>query len=157
MLADATTLSDISTPGAAPLDLASLLQTVAGEEPVVHIDEGVRTGHVHLHVGSIERGLAFYRDVLGFEVRAVLPASAAFVSAGGYHHHLGFKVWRGEGVGPAPAGAVGLREWRIELPGESGAAAVRARVEAAGLGLEPRPDGFLVRDPWGIAVVVAVR
>jgi catechol 2,3-dioxygenase-like lactoylglutathione lyase family enzyme len=63
---------------------------------------------VHLHVGDLERRLAFYRDVLGFELMTFLPG-AAFVSAGGYHHHLAFNVWRGEGVPPAPAGRVGLR------------------------------------------------
>ena len=64
---------------------------------------GLRMGHLHLHVGDIDQGLAFYRDVLGFEVQANL-GTAAFVSAGGYHHHLGFNVWRGPGVGPG-AGA----------------------------------------------------
>ena len=72
-------------------------------------------GHLHLHVGDIDQGLAFYRDQLGFEVQANL-GSAAFVSAGGYHHHLGFNVWRGPGVGPAPEHTVGLRHWTIELP-----------------------------------------
>ena len=72
-------------------------------------------GHLHLHVGDVDRGLAFYRDVLGFEEQANL-GSAAFVSAGGYHHHLGFNVWRGPGVGPAPEHTVGLRHWTVVLP-----------------------------------------
>jgi catechol 2,3-dioxygenase len=73
--------------GPAPLDLDSLLATVAGEPPSAHVGEGLRMGHLHLHVGDIDDGLAFYRDVLGFELQANL-GSAAFVSAGGYHHHL---------------------------------------------------------------------
>ena len=84
-------------------------------------------GHLHLHVGDIDQGLAFYRDVLGFEVQANL-GSAAFVSAGGYHHHLGFNVWRGQGVGPAPEHTVGLRHWTVELPQDE-LDAVRARVD----------------------------
>jgi len=113
------------------------------------VGPGLRMGHLHLHVGDVEQGLAFYRDLIGFEVWGMLP-SAAFVSAGGYHHHLGFNVWRGEGVPPAPAGIVGLREWTVELPAAEDVAAVRARLEAAGVPVEPSPRGFLVRDPWAL-------
>ena len=130
--------------GPAPLDFAALLATVAGEQPTTHVGEGLRMGHLHLHVGDIDEGLAFYRDVLGFELRANL-GSAAFVSAGGYHHHLGFNVWRGHGVGPAPEHTAGLRHWTVVLPDVS---EVRARVEEA----EDVEGGFLVRDPWGTAV-----
>jgi len=131
--------------GPAPLDFDSLLATVAGEERRDHVGEGLRMGHLHLHVGDIAQGLAFYREVLGFELQANL-GSAAFVSAGGYHHHLGFNVWRGQGVGPAPEHTVGLRHWTIELP-QNELDAVRGRVDS-----EPFEDGFLVRDPWGTAV-----
>src|SRR5437588_689793 len=101
--------------GPRPLDFESLMGTVAGEEPSAQVGEGLRVGHLHLHVGDIERGLDFYRDVLGFEVWALLP-TAAFVSAGGYHHHLGFNTWKGRGVGPARDHAVGLRRWTVQLP-----------------------------------------
>ena len=134
--------------GPAPLDFDSLLASVQGEEPRAQIGEGLRMGHLHLHVGDIDRGLGFYRDVLGFEVQANL-GSAAFVSAGGYHHHLGFNIWNGPGAGPAPEHSTGLRHWTIELPD---VAAVLARVEAAGIGTEPVDGGFLVRDPWQTAV-----
>jgi catechol 2,3-dioxygenase len=108
-------------------------------------------GHLHLHVGDIDTGLAFYRDVLGFEVQANL-GSAAFVSAGGYHHHLGFNVWQGHGVGPAPQHTVGLRHWTIQLPTDADVSAVRERVAAAGLEAERVAGGFEVRDPWQTAV-----
>ena len=136
-----------------PLDLHALLGLVVGEEPQRHAGRGLVVGHLHLHVGDIERGLAFYRDVVGFEVQTLMP-SAAFVSAGGYHHHLGFNVWRGEGVPPAPAGIVGLREWTIELPAAADVATVRERLEAAGVPVEPGERGFLVRDPWNMALRV---
>jgi catechol 2,3-dioxygenase len=103
-------------------------------------------GHLHLHVGDIERGLAFYRDVVGFEVQTLMP-SAAFVSAGGYHHHLGCNIWRGPNVPPAPPGTVGLREWTVILP-EDGLAELLARLDAANV---PH-DGGLTADPWGNAV-----
>jgi len=133
--------------GPAPLDFQALLTTIDGEDPSTHVREGLKMGHLHLHVGDIDQGLAFYRDLLGFEEQANL-GTAAFVSAGGYHHHLGFNVWRGRGVGPAPEHTVGLRHWTVQLPTEDAVNAVRARVETA----EDYPGGFLVRDPWGTAV-----
>ena len=83
--------------------------------------------------------------VLGFETMTAFPG-ALFLAAGGYHHHLGVNTWRGEGVGPAPYGTVGLREWTIVL--DRGAlGALRGRLAAAGLGADE-----VVRDPWGIPV-----
>jgi catechol 2,3-dioxygenase len=139
--------------GPHPLDLDGLLAAVAGEEPRGEAGTGLAIGHVHLHVGDLERGLAFYRDVLGFELMTFMPGAAAFVSAGGYHHHLGFNVWRGEGVPSAPAGRVGLRHWTVVLEDPQEVSAVRERVRAAGIEVEEREGGFLVRDPWGIAVL----
>ncbi|HEV3408023.1 MAG TPA: VOC family protein [Gaiellaceae bacterium] len=138
--------------GPAPLDLDSLLSAAAGTQPGPSVDAGLRVGHVHLHVGDVGEGLAFYRDTLGFEEQANL-GSAAFVSAGGYHHHVAFNVWRGRGVGPAPAHTVGLRHWTVVLTTEEDVASVRARVDAAGLGVEPVDGGFLTRDPSENAVV----
>jgi catechol 2,3-dioxygenase len=138
--------------GPEPLDVAGLLALVAEEEPVADVSPDTVVGHVHLHVGDLEQGLAFYRDVIGFEVMTLLD-SAAFVAAGGYHHHLGFNLWRGRGVPPVPAGVVGLRHWTIVLPG-GGAAALRERVIAAGAPYEETPEGLLVRDPWDIPVLV---
>jgi catechol 2,3-dioxygenase len=137
--------------GPAHLDFDSLLGTVAGEQPSAHIGEGLRMGHLHLHVGDIDRGLAFYVGLIGFEVQANL-GSAAFVSAGGYHHHLGLNVWNGRGVGPAPEHTVGLRHWTVELPSDEDLSAVRGRLEAAGVPVQADSEGFLVRDPWSTAV-----
>jgi catechol 2,3-dioxygenase len=140
--------------GPQPLDLDDLLSTVAGEEPATEAGPGLRVGHVHLHVGDLERGLRFYRDLLGFDVMALLP-SAAFVAAGGYHHHLGFNTWQGAGAPPVPDGVVGLDHWTLVLPGPADVAGLRARVERAGVPVEDR-DGraFLVRDPWSIPLLV---
>ena len=139
--------------GPAPLDFEALLSSVEGEQPGERIGEGLRMGHLHLHVGDVEEGLRFYSDVLGFEVQANL-GSAVFVSAGGYHHHLGFNVWKGEGVGAPPPHTVGLWHWTVQLPGDAEVAEVRARVEAAGLPTEPTDGGFVVRDPWQTAVAI---
>ncbi|MBE2315999.1 VOC family protein [Solirubrobacter sp. CPCC 204708] len=137
--------------GPAPLDFRALLSTIEGEAPASFVGPGLRMGHLHLHVGDVDQGLAFYRDVLGFEGQANL-GSAAFVSAGGYHHHLGFNVWRGRGVGPAPEHTVGLRWWTVELPADE-LDAVRARVDVA----SELDGGFLVRDPWGTAVAFVAQ
>ena len=137
----------------APLDVDALVAPLADEEPAPHAAEGLVVGHLHLHVGDLARGLAFYRDVLGLELMAELPR-AAFVAADGYHHHLGFNTWRGEGVGPAPADAVGLRRWTIVLADGSRVDAVRAQVASAGLAADDADGGFVVRDPWENALHV---
>ena len=128
-----------------PLDVDGLLATVAGAEPELRAAPGLRMGHVHLHVGDIDAAREFYTGVLGFEPMATYPG-ALFVAAGGYHHHLGLNTWRGEGLGPAPEGTVGLREWTIVLDADS-LAALRGRLAGAGLG-----EGDVLADPWGIRV-----
>ncbi|HEY6779767.1 MAG TPA: VOC family protein [Thermoleophilaceae bacterium] len=146
-------LSDPSAIGPAPLDLPDLLGLVDDEAVHSRADGGLMVGHLHLHVGDVERGLLFYRDVLGFEPMTIFP-SAAFVAAGGYHHHVAFNTWRGEGVGPAPANAVGLRHWTVVID-EPALAALGERVAAAGLESEQRADGLLLHDPWRNAVLFA--
>ena len=95
-------------------------------------------GHVHLHVGDLDAATRFYRDGLGFEVMAAMP-SAVFVSAGGYHHHVAFNLWRGAGVGPAPAaGVVGLRHWTLVADGEDERAAIATRLDAVEAPVEAR-------------------
>jgi catechol 2,3-dioxygenase len=125
--------------GPAPLDFDSLLATVREEEPSPHVRRGLRMGHVHLHVGDIDRALAFYRDTLGFEVQANL-GTAAFVSAGGYHHHVGLNVWRGRGIPGPPPHTIGLRTWTIQLPPQE--------LDA----LRSRLGSDVLQDPWGTAV-----
>ena len=130
-----------------PLDVEDLLGTVAAAEPPRHAGAGLRMGHVHLHVGELGAARAFYAGVIGFELMATYPG-ALFMAAGGYHHHLGVNTWAGEGVGPAPPGTVGLREWTIVLDADA-RADLRARAAAAGQG-----DGDVLADPWGIRVRV---
>ena len=139
--------------GPAPLDFEDLVSTVRDEEPQQFVDDGLRVGHLHLHVGDIDEALAFYRDLVGLEEQANL-GTATFLSAGGYHHHLGANIWKGRGVGPAPEHAVGLRHWTIKLPTAEDVADVRARLDRGGVAIVERADGFLTRDPWGTALVV---
>jgi catechol 2,3-dioxygenase len=105
-------------------------------------------------VGDLETASRFYVEGLGFDIVTSIP-SAVFVSAGGYHHHVAFNLWRGQGAPPAPADAVGLRHWTLVVDGEAELAAVRARLEAIGAPIRQRPEGgLLTRDPHGIAVAV---
>jgi catechol 2,3-dioxygenase len=135
------------------LDLHGLLDSVPADDVPAFAPDSLVLGHMHLHVGDVQEAVRFYSDVLGFDVMVDMP-SASFLSAGGYHHHLGVNVWRGKGVGPAPIGTVGLREWTIVLPSSDEVAAVRARVESSGRRAPDRDGGFSVRDPWGTALVV---
>ena len=137
--------------GPGPLDFQDLLETVAGEAPSAFVAGGLRMGHLHLHVGDIDQALAFYRDVLGFDVQANL-GTAAFVSAGDYHHHLGINVWNGRGVDGPPPRTVGLGRWTIQLPTEADVSGLRERLERAGQSVETVDRGFEVRDPWNTAL-----
>jgi catechol 2,3-dioxygenase len=134
--------------GPHPLDVHGLLGLVALEpEPPATAAPGLTVGHVHLHVDDLEAAVRFYRDVVGFELQIAMP-SAAFLSAGGYHHHVGVNTWRGEGVPGVPADAVGLRRFTIVVRDatELGGVARRAGVEAA--------DELLLHDPAGNAVLL---
>jgi catechol 2,3-dioxygenase len=99
-----------------PLDLDDLLAQFSGE-PAASTSPQTVVGHIHLKVSDVPRSTAFYREVLGFEEQAELP-SAAFLAAGGYHHHVGLNSWQSDGAGPAPESAPGLRRVEFELGGE---------------------------------------
>lgn len=151
---------EFSRGGPMPLDFDALLGTVTGEEVAPRARAGLRMGHVHLHVGSVDEALAFYRDAIGFDVWAQMP-TAAFVAAGGYHHHLGLNTWRGVGAAPQPAsGVVGLRHWTIVLDTAEEVAEVRARVEEHGHATSDldgdAETGFSATDPFGMVVHVTL-
>jgi catechol 2,3-dioxygenase len=141
-----------------PLDTDSLVAALDGSEvePFEGMPRGTTMGHVHLHVADIEDTEVFYRDVLGFDVMAHLP-EATFVSAGGYHHHLGGNVWAGRGATPPPPGSAALRHATIVLPDEAERNRVAARVADAGQDPIPADGGVMVRDPGGNALLLATR
>ncbi|MGK2938614.1 MAG: VOC family protein [Solirubrobacteraceae bacterium] len=139
-----------------PLDTEGLLALAGDTAPPAFVEPGFQTGHLHLHVGDLAAAVRFYREVVGFEPVMEVPGSAAFLSAGGYHHHVGVNTWRGPGVPPAPADAVGLRHWTVYVPGAADVAAVHGRAARGGAAVTETPDGLLLRDPSGNALVVAV-
>ncbi len=118
------------------------------------IPRGTRIGHVHLQVSELGEAESFYHGLLGFDVTVRAYPGALFVSAGGYHHHIGLNTWHSANIAPAPAGSVGLRSFTVQLPGERELEALLARVQAAGIGTSADPDGVLVRDPFGNGVVL---
>src|SRR5213075_709787 len=116
----------------------------------VHPD--VRIGHVYLKVADLERALAFYRDVLGFELTQRYGHQAAFLSAGGYHHHIGLNTWESRGGSPPARGATGLYHVAIVYPTRSSLADALRRLIAAGIQLDGASDhgvseALYLRDP----------
>jgi catechol 2,3-dioxygenase len=118
------------------------------------IDPDVRIGHVHLKVADLERALGFYRDVLGFELTQRYGRDAAFVSAGGYHHHIGLNVWESRGGAPPPPGSTGLYHVAILYPDRAALADALRRLIEAGIPLDGASDhgvseALYLRDPDG--------
>jgi catechol 2,3-dioxygenase len=138
-----------------PLDLNDLVGQLRGAtEMQAEMPAGTRIGHVHLQVSELGEAEAFYHGVLGFDVVVRGYPGALFVSAGGYHHHIGLNTWHSAGTTPAPAGSVGLRSFTVELPDQRGLSEVLGRVEAAGIPTAQTPDGVFVRDPFGNGVLL---
>lgn len=121
-------------------------------EQTVPIDDRVGIGHVHLKVADLDRALKFYCGVLGFELTQRFGSQAAFISAGGYHHHIGLNTWESAGGSPPPPGATGLYHLAILYPTRALLADALRRVLAAGIELEGASDhgvseAIYLRDP----------
>ena len=149
------TLSD----GREPLDVDKLFSHLSEDDRLdASLPPETRVGHVHLHVRNVAEAVDFYHGIIGFDVQGISSTfRAAFVSAGGYHHHLGLNAWQGEGAPPPPADAVGLRHFTVELPDQQALSEVIARVDAAGLPSNLTEDGLLVHDPSQNGVVLTVK
>ena len=141
--------------GTLALDLRSIVAQL-GHDPAPQpvVPAATTMGHVHLQVADIAEAEAFYHGVLGFDVTVRGYPGALFVSAGGYHHHLGLNTWHSAGASPAAAGSVGLRSFEIVLPSAADLDAVRDRIAAAGLATEPQMGAVAVRDPSGNRVLL---
>jgi catechol 2,3-dioxygenase len=118
------------------------------------VDPRVEIGHVHLKVADLDRALAFYSGVLGFEVTQRIGSSAVFLSAGGYHHHIGLNTWESRGGAAPPAGTTGMYHFAIRYPDRGALAEALRRLEHAGVALEGASnhgvsEAVYVRDPDG--------
>ena len=135
-----------------PLDVKDLLGEADGDSD--EMPAGTTMGHVHLKVSSIPQTVEFYRDVLGFDLVVERVPQAAFLSAGGYHHHLGANTWESAGAPPPPAGSAALRHVTVVLPSAEARDEAVRRVADAGQEPEATATGALVRDPSGNAVLL---
>lgn len=130
-----------------PLDLVDVIRA-GGDERWRRVPSGTAMGHVHLHVGDLERARSFYHEALGLDRMVWSYPGALFLAAGGYHHHLGLNTWA-RATASAGQAEARLLEWELRVPGNDVAAAALANLRAAGYGVEPDGDGGRVRDPWG--------
>jgi catechol 2,3-dioxygenase len=126
-------------------------------QPNKSIDQGVQIGHVHLKVANLDRALHFYCDVLGFDLTQRMGDSAAFISAGGYHHHIGLNTWESRNGSPPSPGTTGLYHLAILYPARRSLADALKRLMDAGIPLEGASDhgvseALYLRDPDGNGV-----
>ena len=145
--------------GREPLDVEALFSLLKKDDRLdAGMPAGTRIGHVHLHVRDIDEAVDFYHGVIGFDVMGVARVfRMAFVSAGGYHHHLGLNTWQGEGAPPPPAGALGLQAFSIVVPDKAELERVVARVKGAGVAMEQTEAGMLVHDPSHNGVILTTQ
>lgn len=135
--------------GREPLDVEALFSHLKEDDKLdVSIPKETRIGHMHLHVRDVDEAVDFYHGLIGFDVMGIAKSMRmAFVSAGGYHHHLGLNTWQGEGAPPPLTDALGLRYFTVELPDQAALDEVTARVEEAGIPANQTKDGLLLYDP----------
>jgi catechol 2,3-dioxygenase len=138
-----------------PLDLDGVLGELRREDADAGMPPGTRIGHVHLNVGDLTAAEAFYSGALGFDVTVRGYPGALFVSAGGYHHHLGLNTWAGEGAPPPPEGSRGLREFEIVLPNEWAFEELERRIGEHGVEHERDEDVLHLVDPSGNRLALA--
>ena len=135
--------------GREPLDVNALFGYLEKDDRLdVSIPKETRMGHVHLHVRDVHEAVDFYHGVIGFDIIGVVDSmQMAFVSAGGYHHHIGLNTWQGEGAPPPPTDALGLRYFTVGLPGQAALDEIMERIEKAGIAANQTEDGLLLYDP----------
>ncbi len=142
--------------GRDPIDLEELFSHLREDDRLdVAVPAATRMGHVHLHVADVGDALRFYHDLVGFDVMGHVPG-VGFVSAGGYHHHLGLNEWAGHGARPGPPEASGLRRYTVELPTRRDLDDVVARLEHGDVRVAEETAGFAAVDPSANRVLFTV-
>ncbi len=125
-----------------------------GEGPWDGLPKGASIGHIHLHVMDLEESAAFYRDALGFEVQARYRQGALFLSAGGYHHHLGINVWAERMRSPQVENVAGLRSFAVCVPDAAELDRLEGQLEAAGAAFTRKDGAIFVDDPSENTVIL---
>jgi catechol 2,3-dioxygenase len=137
-----------------PLDFAGVLAETGKAARDTGMPPGTRIGHIHLQVSDVEQAVRFYHEILGFAITASYQG-AAFLSAGGYHHHLGLNSWSSRGAPPAPAGSAGLESFTILAPSAEEREKIGRRLVEAGVAIVREEEKLLARDPWNIGIELA--
>lgn len=140
-----------------PLDVDGLRSELRDAEPWRAVPPGTTIGHVHLQVSDVTVAERFYHEVLGLDVIVRWRGSASFLSAGGYHHHLGLNCWTSAGAPPAPPDSTGLDYFTLYLPDAGELGKEVRRLGEAGVRVEEGPGGVLASDPSGNRVLLAVE
>lgn len=144
--------------GREPLDVDALFKHLQDDDRLdAPIPSDLKIGHVHLHVRDVAEAVDFYHGIIGFDIMGVSKQfQMGFVSAGGYHHHLGLNTWQGRGAPPPPPDAVGLRYFTIDLPDQKAYEQVVVRVDAAGIPSNQTEAGLMIYDPSQNGVILRV-
>ncbi|HTP09823.1 MAG TPA: VOC family protein [Anaerolineae bacterium] len=138
-----------------PLDLDGLMAELDGQDTTwTGLHPQTVLGHIHLHVGNLPQANQFYGDLIGLDLITRFGNSALFMSAGGYHHHLGLNTWAGVGAPPQPPDAIGLRYFTMKLPQANEVGEIADRVRGNGGSIEEDDEGILVRDPFKNGVLL---
>ena len=145
--------------GREPLDVNTLFSLLKEDEDLsVPVPPETKMGHVHLHVRDVDEAVDFYHGIIGFDVMGIAKEfQAAFVSAGGYHHHLGLNTWQSVGAPPPPADAVGLRYFTVEFPNQGALDEALANIDKSGVSYNKTDEGILLYDPSQNGVMLKVR
>jgi catechol 2,3-dioxygenase len=140
-----------------PLNYEAILAELDGQSAHPKMEPETVLGHMHLHVSQLHSAVDFYTGIIGLELQQYYGDSAAFLSAGGYHHHLGLNTWAGVGAPPPPENATGLREFVVELEDEDELDALSGRLDSAQVTYDRDGAHLLVRDPSQNAVRFHIR
>jgi catechol 2,3-dioxygenase len=143
--------------GRDPIDLEELFSHLGKDDRLeAPMPPATKMGHVHLHVADVNEALRFYHDLVGFDIMGEVPG-VGFVSAGGYHHHVGLNTWAGRGARPAPPGSAGLRQFTIEVPTKRDLDDVIGRLERGDVDVSETSGGFAASDPSSNHVQITAR
>ncbi|MNW37794.1 Catechol-2,3-dioxygenase [compost metagenome] len=138
-----------------PVDIEGLLN-ISEDGVWKGLEPKTVIGHVHFHVGDLSVAKQFYCDVLGFEITLHYGNAALFISAGGYHHHIGLNTWAGTGAPPNPEDAVGLRYFTISLPNQAALDEVVSRLSESGILYQEHDHEVTLSDPFGIGIKLVI-
>ncbi|NHN33616.1 VOC family protein [Paenibacillus agricola] len=141
-----------------PIDWDGLLKEAEGH-PWTGMPVGTIIGHIHFHVSDLQKSKEFYCDILGFDIIANMSATmgALFISAGGYHHHIGLNVWAGIGAPPAPVDGTGLKYYKVVVPGEQELQRILANLRSGGYAVTEQNATWIVKDPSQIELRLTLQ